>query len=134
MPKSRRSMDILGLRSGNPDSYVWQEPAMQSRIRLWQIHERRLLDHVFLDRLDLHADFRKPPNGRLDLTLAAIDLEGDQTELRRDVGAADVGDYVKLLPELIDHRLLQELRRVGEVDLLSHTTAGAARLRMHRSH
>src|SRR5437879_3004143 len=71
------------------------------------------LDQVTLDRVDPHARVRRPFDGAPDLVVRTIELEDDPAIISRDVGAANVCHDRKLLSELIDDRLPNELGGKG---------------------
>src|SRR5215470_18148369 len=76
-------------------------------------------DDVLLYRLDGDAAVAEPGDRAIDLFAGAVELERDQSHGIRDVGSAYVGDERKLASELVDDRLFDQVRRIGEVDLLT---------------
>src|SRR5437660_1262178 len=74
-----------------------------------------LFDHILLNWLDGYAGLAQPRECALDLFLAALEFDGDQTHLLGHAGAPNVEHEIELLHQMIKDRLLDELARIREV-------------------
>src|SRR2546427_303525 len=73
-------------------------------------------DDVALDGIDLHAPALEPRDGALERALVALELERHPSVVGLHLGAPDVGDEVEVLDQMVDDRLLDELRGKRQPD------------------
>src|SRR5712692_978233 len=71
-------------------------------------------DDVALDGVYLHPLLLEPRHALLEPLLGALDLQHHPAVVGLDVRAADIGDDVEVLDEVIDHRLLYQLGGKGQ--------------------
>src|SRR5579884_2596372 len=74
------------------------------------------LDDISFYRVDPHAERRHRGNRAVDCLLRAIQLQHDPAFVFGDIGAPDVRDDVVFHAHVVDHRLLDQVRREGEFD------------------
>src|SRR5262249_25548145 len=74
------------------------------------------LDEVALDGVHSNPKVAGPVQGPADLLLRAVQLQDDPAIAGGHVSPADVRHDRELVPELIDDRLANELRRQRELD------------------
>jgi hypothetical protein len=63
---------------------------------------------------DPHAALLRPREGALDLLGLAVDLEDHPADSLVHVGHADIRHHLEGVPDLVDHRLLDQIRLEGE--------------------
>src|SRR5262245_53422071 len=82
-------------------------------------HSGSALDDITLHGVDANALGGDPGEPALELGGIAFELEDDPAAVGGDVGAADVGDDVEVLAELVDVGDGDQLLRKGEFHPLS---------------
>src|SRR6266849_4161988 len=75
-----------------------------------------LADEVALGRFDLDAARLEILDAPIQLVGFAGDLEEHPALVLGNVGAPDIGDELELLPELVDHRLLDHVRAKDQLE------------------
>src|SRR5579859_3820878 len=73
-------------------------------------------DEIAFDRVDPHAKVGGPVERPLNLVVFTLGLEDDPAVVRGDVGSTNVGHDAKLLSELVNNRLFNQLAGKGELD------------------
>src|SRR5712692_1267720 len=84
------------------------------------------LDDVSFYGIDPHAERGDGGDGAVDGLLGAIQLQNDPALVPGDVGSADIGHDVVFHAHVVDHRLLDKVRRERKSD------SGASHLGDHR--
>src|SRR5271154_6467731 len=69
-------------------------------------------NHADFHRLDIHALLYEPFDGRRHFAARAVEFEADDADFVRHAGLTDVCHELELVSDLVDERLLNQLRRI----------------------
>ena len=81
-------------------------------------HKASTGDHTNFHRLDIDPLFFQPSDGPAHFAPGADQFQADDADFVRHAGLADVRHHLELVADLVDERLLDQLRRIHQPQAL----------------